>query len=247
MISSISQASTPSTTTLRKSGSSTAITVEQITEAQAHGGATFEDPALGSATIVDLSKVPKPIEQFSELRRAQNTEAGRSMETIKNELGKIESMIAKRRPEIAGKWDFQLVDGKLKVTGLNAGDAKWLESKLNANTSLKAAAEAFVATALENLQASSSNPPRKDLNLVTRKMENYTFYDVKDQLAEKLSFKALLTQSDQVFDSNKISMEAHDRGMSGLAVVANMLTPSNRTIEGRPGPFYTPTYDPLQS
>lgn len=250
MITSISQTLTPgvSTSSLTRSAAapaSGAVTAEQIKEAQERGGGTFDDASL-TATIVDLSSVPKPIEQFSEVRRAQNTDAGRSMETIKQELGKIDTMIAKRRPELAGKWDFQLVDGKFKVTGLNADDAKWLEKKLNSNTALKDAAEAFVLTAVDNLQASSSNPARQDFNYLTRKMENYTFYDVRTQLSEKLSFKALLSGADQVFDSSKITMEAHDRGMSGLAVVANMLTASNQSVEGRPGSFYTAKYDPLE-
>lgn len=119
--------------------------------------------------------------------------------------------------------------------------------QLNSNTALKGAAQAFVSTAVENLQVSSSNPPRADLNYVTKKMENYTFYNVKSQLDEKLSFKSLLSQADQVFDSNKITMEAHDRGMSGLAAVATMLTASNQPIEGRGGSFYNAKYDPLQS
>ncbi len=251
MITSISQASTPSasSSSLNRSvatPTSTGPTAEQIREAQERGGGTFDDPSL-KATVVDLSKVKQPIEQFGELRRAQNTEAGRSMETIKKELGKIEAMIAKRRPELAGNWYFKLVDGKFKVTGLEADDAKWLEKKLNSNTALKGAAQAFVSTAVENLQVSSSNPPRADLNYVTKKMENYTFYNVKSQLDEKLSFKSLLSQADQVFDSNKITMEAHDRGMSGLAAVATMLTASNQPIEGRGGSFYNAKYDPLQS
>jgi len=173
--------------------------------------------------------------------------AGRAMETIKNELGKIDALIAKRRPELAGAWDFQLVGGKFKVTGLNADDAKWLERRLNANSALKDAAQSFVSTAVDDFEASAANPPRGEYNYVSGKIENYSFYKVKAQLEEKLSFKSLLTQADQIVDSNRITMEAMDRGDTGLNVVAHMLTPSNQPIEGRAGPFYTTPYAPLQS
>jgi len=163
------------------------------------------------------------------------------METIKKELGKIDAMLIKRRPDLAAAWDFKLVDGKFKVTGLNADDAKWLETKLNASTALKAAAGSFMSTAVTNLQASSDNLPRVDYSYVTRKMENFTFYDVKAQLEAKLSFRSLLTESDQIFDSERITMEAADRGMSGLAVAANLLMPSNQPIE-RMGAFFSTSY-----
>ncbi len=250
MISIITQNLSLSTSTVGAKPSATSsstVTSEQIKQAQEQGGGTFEDPSLGAATIVDLSSIPKPVEQFGELRRAQYEDAGRSMETIKRELGKIDALVAKRRPELAGKWDFQLVDGKFKVTGLNAEDAKWLERKLNANTDLKGAAQAFVSTAIDNLQASSSNPPRQDFSYVTGKMENYTFYNVKEQLQEKLSFRSLLTQADQVTDSSKITMPVGDRGVDGLAVVANMLTASNQPIAGVQGSFYQTKYDPHQA
>ena len=194
-----------------------------------------------------MSDALKPkVDPYGQLRLTQQEDSGRSMDTIKRELGKIDAMVAKRRPELAGNWDFKLVDGKFKVTGLNADDAKWLEKKLNSNSALKGAAEAFVSTAVDNLQASSSNPARQEFNYVSGNMENYTFYDVKDQLAEKLSFKSLLTQSDQVYDSSRIELDANSRGTSGLSVVARMLTASNEPIEGRPGSFYTAKYDPLQ-
>lgn len=252
MITSITQALTPNVNNspvdrTAAAASNDAITEARIQEAQAQGGATFDDPSLGSATIVDLASVKPKIEPYGELRRAQNTEAGRSMETIKSELSKLDAVIAKRRPELAGKWDFKLVDGKFKVTGVGEEDAKWLERKLNSNTALKGAAEAFVNTAVQNLQASDTNPPREEFNYASGHMENYTFYDVKDQLADKLSFRSMLSQSDQIFDSNRINLEAHDRGMSGLSVVASMLTASNQPVEGRAGTFYTTKYDPLQS
>ena len=198
-------------------------------------------------TSVDLSEVNKrTISPFSQLRLTQQEDAGRSMETIKSELGKIDAMVARRRPELAGNWDFKLVDGKFKVTGLAADDARWLERKLNSNTALKGAAEAFVSKAVENLQASDSNPARNELNYVTGQMENYTFYNVKDQLEEKLSLRSLLTQSDQVYDSSKLTLDANSRGTSGLSVVAMMLTASNQPIEGRGGSFYNAKYDPME-
>lgn len=210
-------------------------------------GTSFEDPSLGNVTITDLSNVNKPkVDPFSQLRLNQQEDAGRSMDTIKRELGKIDAMVAKRRPELAGDWDFKLVDGKFKVTGVAADDARWLERKLNSNSALKGAAGAFVSTAIKNLQASSSNPPRQELNYVTGNMENYTFFDVKGQLEDKLSFRSLLSQSDQVYDSSKMNLDANARGTSGLSVVAMMLTASNQPIEGRGGSFYNATYDPMQ-
>lgn len=243
MISSISQALSSSTSgpTVNKAArSATGPIAQQIREAQESGGGSFDDSSL-TATILELSTLPKPIEQFGEVRRGQNTEAGRSMETIKKELGKIDAMIAKRRPDLAGGWDFKLIEGKFKVTGLNASDAKWLETQLNENTSLKGAAELFMSTAVTNLQASSDNLPRVDYSYATRKMESFTFNDVKAQLEDRLSFRSLLTESDQIIDSNRITMEAADRGMSGLAVAANLLTPSNQPIE-RKGVFFSTSY-----
>jgi hypothetical protein len=251
VITSISQTLTSSVSSSSLNKTATAASQDEATAARlekaAALGTSFEDPSLGAATIVDLSSVTKPkVDPYGPLRLAQQEDAGRSMDTIKKELGKIDAMVAKRRPELAGNWDFQLVDGKFKVTGLNADDAKWLEKKLNSNTALKGAAQAFVSTAVQNLQASGSNPARQEFNYVTGNMENYTFYDVKSQLTEKLSFRALLTQSDQVYDSNKINLDDNARGTSGLSVVATMLTASNQPIEGRQGSFYATKYDPLQ-
>lgn len=248
MIASISQTLTPSTSSSLLNKVAVATSQDEATVARlekaAALGTSFEDSSLGVATF--SSDVKPKVDPYGELRLAQQEDVGRSMETIKKELGKIDAMIAKRRPELAGNWDFKLNDGKFKVTGLNADDAKWLETKLNSNTALTGAAESFVYTAVQNLQASSSNPPRGEFNYVTGHMENYTFFDVGSQLSEKLSFRSLLSQSDQVYDSNKINLDANARGTSGLAVVAMMLTASNPPIEGHPGAFYTAKYDPLQ-
>jgi hypothetical protein len=242
VISSISQANIAQlTSSPRPTVDSKEVLAERLAKALANGGA-YEDPALGEVTIIDYSKLPKPIEQFGEVRHGQYTEAGRSMETIKKELGKIEAMIAKRRPDLAGGWDAKLVDGKFKVTGLDADDAKWLETKLNANTALKGAAEAFIATTVSHLEVSSDNLPRVDFSYVTRKMESFDFHGVRAQLEDKLSFRALLSQSDDVIDSKRITMEAADRGMSGLAVAAHMLTPNNPPLEHK-GAFFTTSYD----
>jgi hypothetical protein len=237
--------SNPSLNKTAASASQPAVTAEQIHQAQAQGGATFDDPSL-TATFVDLSSMEPKIEPYGELRIEQKRDAGHSMETIKQELENIDTMIAKRRPDLAGSWDFKLVDGKFKVTGLNTDDTQWLERALNANTALQSAAESFVETAVQNLQASDANPARDEFNYATGHMENYTFYDVKSQLSEQLSFRSLLTQSDQIIDSSKVTMEAYDRGDCGLSVAATLLTASNQAIEGRPGLFYTDKYDPRQ-
>lgn len=212
-------------------------------------GSVTEDPTLGVAVTVDISPYLKATQTFQSgpTQSAQAEDAGRSMETIKKELGKIDSLIAKRRPEIAGSnWDFKLVDGKFKVTGLNSDDAKWLEKNLNSNSALRNAAQSFISTATANLQTSDSNPARLDVSALTGRMENYTFYHVNEQLSGKLSFRALLTQADQVLDSNKLNIPTQNRGRSGLAVAATMLTASNPPIEGRAGPFYAAKYDPLE-
>jgi hypothetical protein len=251
MMTSISPALTPSVslTPLNKpaaAASQDELTAARLAKAQ-ELGTSFEDPSLGGV-IVTLSSDKEPkIDPYGELRIAQKETAGRAMETIKKELGKIDALIAKRRPELAGAWDFQLVDGKFKVTGLNADDAKWLERRLNADTTLKNAAESFVSTAADDFEVSASNPQRGEYNYVSGKIENYSFSNVKAQLAEKLSFKSLLTQADQIADSNRISLATIHRGETGLNVVAHMLTPSNQPIEGRAGPFYTTQYAPLQS
>jgi len=251
MMTSISPALTPSVslTPLNQPAAAASqgeLTAARLAKAQ-ELGTSFEDPSLGGV-IVTLSSDKEPkIDPYGEVRLAQMDVAGRAMETIKNELGKIDALIAKRRPELAGAWDFQLVGGKFKVTGLNADDAKWLERRLNANSALKDAAQSFVSTAVDDFEASAANPPRGEYNYVSGKIENYSFYKVKAQLEEKLSFKSLLTQADQIVDSNRITMEAMDLGDTGLNVVAHMLTPSNQPIEGRAGPFYTTPYAPLQS
>lgn len=210
-------------------------------------GTSFEDPSLGGVVVALASANEPKIKPYGELRQAQKREAGEAMATIKQELGKIDAQIAKRRPDLAGQWDFQLVDGKFKVTGLNADDAKWLERRLNANPALKGAAESFVSTAVENLEASAANPARAEYNYLSRKMEVYNFENVKTQLADKLGFRSLLAGADQISDSNNGTVLTGFRGQNGLDVVARLLTPSHRAIEGPRGPFYTAKYDPLQS
>lgn len=244
MISSISQApiaqlSSPARLII----DSPEVIAERLAKAQANGG-TYEDPALGTATTVELSPYWKATQSFrqGEVQVVQAENAGRSMETIKKELGKIDVLIAKRRPELAGSnWDFKLVDGKFKVTGLDKDDAKWLEAKLNANTALRNAADSFISAATANLETTDANPARQDYNEFTGKMENFTFYKVSEQLTEKLSFRVLLTQADQIVDSKRVNMPPHTRGSTGIAVAATMLTATDPQIEGR-GAFFTTSY-----
>jgi len=251
MMTSISPALTPSVSLTPLNKPAAAASQDELTAARLAKakelGTSFEDPSLGGV-IVTLSSDKEPkIDPYGELRHAQWQQAGSAMETIKQELGKVDAYIAKHRPELAGAWDAQLVDGKFKVTGLNTDDAKWLERKLNANSALKDAAQSFVNVSVENFQVSEANPARADYNYVSRRMEVYNFDNVKGQLAEKLSFKSFLGQADQVIDSNKYTVLTAYRGHDGLDAVARLLTPTNQPIQGRAGPFNTTQYAPLQS
>jgi hypothetical protein len=210
-------------------------------------GSVVEDPSMGAVTVAEIAPYWKATESFSRgpVQVAHAEEAGRNMATIKTELRKIDAAIARFRPELSGSnWDFKLVDGKFEVTGLDTQDARWLENRLNANAALRGAAQSFIDTAAADLETTDSNPARQDFNYATGGMENYTFYKVAEQLADTLSFRSLLSQSDQIFDSERIELPDHDRGMSGLAVAATLLKASNPPIDGPPGPFYTPRYEP---
>jgi hypothetical protein len=211
-------------------------------------GTAVEDPTLGEVTNVEISPYLKATQNFQrgpdQVEHAK--EAGRSMAVIEKELQNIDAMIAKNRPNLAGSnWDFKLVNGKLKVTGLAQDDTKWLEGKLNSNKALQDAAKSFMVAAAAELETTDKNPARLDYNYSTGRMENYTFYDVNEQFPDKVSFRSLLSKSNEIYDPSVQDIPDHDRGMSGLSVAATMLTATNQPIE-RTGAFYAVKYDPLQ-
>ncbi len=225
MISSISQA--PLVRTASQQGptiDSPEAVAARLAKAVANGG-SYEDPALGSLTLLEI---PEPLitqRAFMERQIGYDKDAGRSMNIMEKELGKISAMIAKRRPDIAGtQWDFKLVDGKFKVSGLDEDDAKWLEGKLNANDTLADAAKSLVATAVAALETTEQTPAHVDYNYLTRRMETYDFSNVADQLSEKLYFREMFRDADLIFDSKRIQLEDGSRGVAGLNVAANRLT-----------------------
>lgn len=242
MISSISQA--PLARTASQQGptiDSPEVIAARLAKAVANGG-TYEDPALGSVTITEI---PEPLitqRAFVERQIGYNKDAGRSMNIMEKELGKISAMIAKRRPDIAGsQWDFKLIDGKFKVSGLDEDDAKWLEGKLNANDKLVDAAKSFITTAVAALETTEQTPSHVDYNYLTRRMETYDFSKVADQLSEKLYFREMFRDADLIFDSKRIALADGSRGTAGLNVAANRLTVNSAPIE-RMGAFYSTRY-----
>jgi|GEM_PF-4680444 hypothetical protein len=209
--------------------------------------AVVEDPSLSSDKSVDLTSYTKATAaQYDPQQIVQQTAAAESMDAIRTELGKIDALIAEQRPELAGIWDFKLAKGELKVTGLSEDGAQWVEGRLNSNSALVGAAKAFTATAVANLQTTEENPSRAAFNYVTGHKENYTFFDVESQLSEKLSFRSMVQQADELLGSGQIvNLGGNAYGISGLAVAASVLTASNKPIEGASGAFYTVRYDPL--
>lgn len=246
MITTVSQAPLALTTGQRPTIDSEEVLATRLAKARENGG-TYEDPALGAATIV---QIPEPLTSqraFRETQIAHNDAAGRSMNVIEKELDKVGAMLARRRPEIAAAhWDFKLVDGRFEVSGLDEDDAKWLESKLNANHKLVDAAKSFISTAVAALETTELTPAHVDYNYLSRRMETYDFSNVAEQLSDKLSFRALLQDSDLIFDSKRITLDDNSRGMSGLNVVANRLTVNNPPIE-RMGAFFANRYQTATS
>jgi len=220
------------------------VIAARVAKAVANGGVDEDPDLFGTPVSVE---VPEPLitqRAFIERQIVQRTEAGRSMNAMDKELAKIDVMIARRRPEISDEhWDFKLVDGKLKVSGLEPDDARWLEGKLNGNATLKSAVESFVATAVANLETTAdANPPHMDYNYATRRMENYDFSDVAAQLAEKLSFRGLLNDAALIIDPSKFEhLEGATRGETGLSVAAQMLKPNDPPVE-RKGAFFVTRY-----
>ena len=242
MIGSISQA--PQAQTASQQGptiDSPEVIAARLAKAVANGG-TYEDPELGGVTLLEI---PEPLitqRAFMERQIGYDKDAGRSMNIMEKELGKISAMIAKRRPDIAGsQWDFKLVDGKLKISGLDEDDAKWLEGKLNANDTLVDAARAFITTAVAALETTEQTPAHVDYNYLTRRMETYDFSKVADQLSDKLYFREMFRDADVIFDSKRIQLEDASRGLAGLNVAANRLTVNSPPVE-RMGAFYPTSY-----
>ncbi len=214
------------------------VTAERL--ALANGG-LHEDPALGAVTIIPVAESLKHQPAFIERQIVHRNAAGRSMDIIQKELGKLDAMLAKRRPDIGTGWDFRLVDGEFKVSGLPADDARWLEGRLNANPALMAAAGAFITAATGALETTAQTPVHADYNYLSRRMERYDFSNVAEQLAQKLSFRELLQDADVIFDSRRIHLDAGTRGLSGLNVAASRLTANSPPLE-RAGVFFSTSY-----
>jgi hypothetical protein len=240
--SSISQATTSLTTDYQRPTTSAEVVAERLCKALANGG-IYEDPSLGEATI---SHVPEPLISQPEFRERQivhYNEAWRAMDVIEKELGKLDAKIAKQRPDLAGShWDFTLVDGKFKVSGLDADDAKWVESRLNGNDRLLDAAQAFISTAVAELETTAETPAHVDYNYLSRRMETYDFSNVAEQLSEKLSFRELFRDADLIVDSKQIAVNGPTRGMCGLNVATKRLTSNSRAPLHQPNMFYPTSY-----
>ena len=238
MISSVSRA--PMAFTTGGAQSAAEVMAERMAQGLANGE-IHEDPALGTVTIIPVPESLTHQPAFIERQIVHKNAAGRSMDIIQRELGKLDAMIAKRRPDLGAGWDFRLVDGEFKVSGLPADDAKWLEGRLNANSALMDAASAFISTAVDELETTTQTPAHVDYNYLSRRMERYDFSNVAEQLSEKLSFRELLQDADVIFDSRRINLDAASRGMSGLNVAANRLTANSPPLE-RAGVFFSTSY-----
>ncbi len=156
-------------------------------------------------------------------------EADSAINTIEDQLGKVQKSIANERPDLAkSSWDMTVVKGKLVVTGpMNEADKTWLESKLNANSSLKAAVNSYMKAATDYLETNEENPAHGGMSPINSQLVSYNFKDVQGQLEGKIAFKDLIAATWKLYEhgNDVVSDPANYRGGDSLEMLALQLVP----------------------
>lgn len=161
-------------------------------------------------------------------RQQPMQQANTALDTIEDRIGDIGKAISAQRPDLGkANWDFTFSKGELQVTGnISASDRKWIEAKLNGDSALKNAANAYVEAAKSYLETSDENPAYGAINGFTHSVVSYNFSNVKDQIASVGGFRNILDTLSNRYNnpSNGGTLNPGDyRGADSLEYLASLL------------------------